>query len=184
MAKFVGSTHNPVVCISPVVLGSMPPPCNTPWRSCLRRACRRLGCLRRTPPRGSKHHKAISTRHHNCHFPSRCSIWSTRLLCPSFFRYIPIETAQLTHLRIDVVDGGLIVAMCGCIRRRAYTLSYYYLYFVNALLPSMPLPTNLLPYYNSDLSDRVHVPNRCAAKNIKQSNRVGVLRNHQKVSSL
>ena len=49
MTKFSGSTHNPGVLRSPVVLGPMPPPCDTPWRRCICRACRRLGCLRRTP---------------------------------------------------------------------------------------------------------------------------------------
>ena len=49
MAKFPGSNRNPVVIRSPVVLGPMPPPCDTPWRRHLCRACRRLGCLRCTP---------------------------------------------------------------------------------------------------------------------------------------
>ena len=49
MAKFPGSNHDPVVFRSPVVLGPMPPPCNTPWRRRLCGACRRLGCLCRVP---------------------------------------------------------------------------------------------------------------------------------------
>ena len=37
-----------------------------------------------------------------------------------------------------------------------------FLSFVDALTPSTPLPANLLPYYNSGLSNHVHAPNRCA----------------------
>ena len=38
-----------------------------------------------------------------------------------------------------------------------------FLFFVDALAPSTPLPANLLPHYNSDLSKHVHARNHCAA---------------------